>query len=104
MTANFVIGTVRRASLRLAFFAHGVDLPPPRAAVYFFRAISVQGAVFPVPVTTKSPARSPGRTVQPGLSLSRQPFPLVPAGSAPTALTTGYRRRVSDERTVPLDF
>ena len=37
---RFIVGPVRCARLRLNFFAHGVDLPSPRAAVYFIRAIS----------------------------------------------------------------
>jgi hypothetical protein len=37
---RLVVEPVRGTGLDFHFFAHGVDLPPPRAAVYFIRAIS----------------------------------------------------------------
>ena len=42
---RFIVGAMRGPGLRLDFFAaHGVDLPSPRAAVYFIRAISANAA------------------------------------------------------------
>ena len=74
---RFIVRPVRCSCFRLVFFAHGVDLPSPRAAVYFIRAISILDELNGLAAWSQAYAKSPYASLYPGFTVD-PPTPAAP--------------------------